>query len=316
MTRVADQGLRYNRFHVVADLLADQGRPANGRNHHRRLRVDPRAPRPVPRVLRERAKDGSVRTGASGQRLLDRRLRQMPPHPDHVQGGQPGRSTAGQRVGLRITSGASSAVIGRPASGSTRRSSQDEHGRSSVTSTVRQGRAACDTDTDGSLHRPGGPPGCPTGCARRKLEAIGWPTTSTGRVPRAAPGVPKDWIAKYQRPVRPRVGRAARAAVCHAAEGARRRSRPRHGADRAFGRDRARWESSLRRRPQEALRAARWRSMPRRFQENCRFEPDRAAFSTRLAETGDLRQHARHLHLRATTAPSLEGTLAGTRSTS
>ena len=58
-----------------SDLLANARRDAHGpQPPHGRVRVDRRVPRPVPRLLGERAEGlRSVRPGASGQRLLDRR---------------------------------------------------------------------------------------------------------------------------------------------------------------------------------------------------------------------------------------------------
>ena len=64
-------------------VLAHPGRPTDRpQPPHGRLRVDRRAPRAVPRLLREPAEGlRSVRAGAPGQRLLDCRVRQVAPDP-------------------------------------------------------------------------------------------------------------------------------------------------------------------------------------------------------------------------------------------
>ena len=103
MTRVAEQGLQLQPLPRHRALLAHPGRPADGpQPPHRRLRVDRRVPRPVPRLLGERAEGlRSVRPGAPGQRLLDRRVRQVAPDPRS----RPGRGRAvrplAERVGIR-----------------------------------------------------------------------------------------------------------------------------------------------------------------------------------------------------------------------
>ena len=78
--RAGSQVQRLPRHRVV---LAYPGRDADGpKPPHGRLRVDRRASRPVPRLLRERAEGlRSVRPRASGQRLLDRRVRQVASDP-------------------------------------------------------------------------------------------------------------------------------------------------------------------------------------------------------------------------------------------
>ena len=62
-------------------VLADAGRAAHGpQPSHGRLRLDRRAARPVPRLHGERAEGlRLIRAGAAGQRLLDRRVRQVAP---------------------------------------------------------------------------------------------------------------------------------------------------------------------------------------------------------------------------------------------
>ena len=84
-------------------LLADPGRPADRpKPPHRRLRVDRGVPRPVSGLLGERAEGlRSVRPGASGQRLLDRRVRQVAPDSRSRPGGGRAVRPLAERVGLR-----------------------------------------------------------------------------------------------------------------------------------------------------------------------------------------------------------------------
>ena len=84
-------------------VLAHAGRPADGpQPPHGRLRVDRRASRPVPRLLRERAEGlRSVRPRASGQRLLDRRVRQVASDPRSRPGCSRAVRPLAERVGIR-----------------------------------------------------------------------------------------------------------------------------------------------------------------------------------------------------------------------
>ena len=84
-------------------LLADPCRAADGpQPPHGRVRVDRRAPGPVPRLLGERAEGlRSVRPGAAGQRLLDRRVRQVAPDPGSRPGGGGAVRPLAERVGIR-----------------------------------------------------------------------------------------------------------------------------------------------------------------------------------------------------------------------
>ena len=105
-------GPQVQQFSRHRALLAYACRPADGpQPSHRRLWVDRRVPRPVPRLLRERAEGlRAVRPGAPGERLLDRRVRQVAPDPRSRPGGSRVRSTAGRTRGGSTASGASSAA--------------------------------------------------------------------------------------------------------------------------------------------------------------------------------------------------------------
>ncbi len=103
MTRVAEQGLTLQPLPRHRALLADARRAAHGpQPSHGRLRLDRRAAGPVPRLHRERAEGlRLVRARAAGQRLLDRRVRQVAPDARP----RPGRGGAvrplAERLGLR-----------------------------------------------------------------------------------------------------------------------------------------------------------------------------------------------------------------------
>ncbi len=103
MTRVAEQGLRYNRFHVVAICSPTRAALLTGRNHHTvGFGSIGEFPGPVPGLLGERAEGlRSVRPRASGQRLLDGRIRQVASDPRSRPGcGRAVRPLA-ERVGIR-----------------------------------------------------------------------------------------------------------------------------------------------------------------------------------------------------------------------
>ena len=112
MTRLAERGSRYNRFHVTALCSPTRAALLTGRNHHTRgVRLDRRASWPVPRLHGHRAEGlRAVRPRAPGQRLQHRRVRQVAsdarPRPGSGRAVRP----LAERAGDSIISGASSAV--------------------------------------------------------------------------------------------------------------------------------------------------------------------------------------------------------------
>ena len=103
-TRVADGGVRYNRFHVTASVLADaRGAAHRSQQPRGRLRVDRRVRGRIPGLLRDRAP--GLRAAAphpSRQRLQHGRVRQVAP--DAGRSARSGRAVrpVAERLGLRL----------------------------------------------------------------------------------------------------------------------------------------------------------------------------------------------------------------------
>ena len=196
MTRVADQGLRYNRFHVTAPALAHPRRPADRpQPPHRRVRVDRRVPGRFP-GYGERAEGLALRSwGLQGNGILDRRVGKWHMTPDHVQGAA-GCSTAASTAGFDHFWG-----FGGEGRASTTAITQDN-------TTLASRRARTPRRTTGRMTSP--------------IEAVRWlhrvraqdqekavvRYDSTG-CSRATPGRARA-EREVPRPVRPRLGRAPR----------------------------------------------------------------------------------------------------------
>ena len=224
MTRVAEQGLSYNRFHVTALCSPTRAALLTGRNHHtRRLRLDRRAARPVPRLHGERAEGlRVVRPRAPGQRLLDRRVRQVAPDARPRAGRGRAVRPLAERVGLRPLLG-----LPRRRGGPVRpgdHAGQHDHRRPG-------GRGRQAVLPAGRPDRPGGALAA-RGARAGPGEAVVHLLLDRLRA-RAAPGRGRV-EREVPRQVRPGLGQAARGDV-RAAEAARRDPAGR-GADAAAGR--------------------------------------------------------------------------------
>ena len=107
LTRVADAGLRYNRFHVTAVCSPTRAATLTGRNHHSvGFGSLGELPGPVPRIHGPAAQElRARREDAAAERLRHLGLRQVAPDPRQRAGpGGPLRPLA-ERVGLRLLLG-------------------------------------------------------------------------------------------------------------------------------------------------------------------------------------------------------------------
>ena len=111
MTRVAEQGLRYNGFHVTALCSPTRAAMLTGRNHHTvGFGSIGEFPGPFPGYSASVPKDCAPFVRAlQGNGYSTAGFGKWHLTPDHVQGAA-GRSTAGRTRGDSIASGASSAA--------------------------------------------------------------------------------------------------------------------------------------------------------------------------------------------------------------
>ena len=108
MTRVANEGLTFDRFHVTALCSPTRAALLTGRNHHRvGFGSIGELPGPFPGYTAAVPKDcAPVRAGFAGQRLQHRWVRKVAYDPrSRAGGGRPVRPVA-ERVGLRSLLGA------------------------------------------------------------------------------------------------------------------------------------------------------------------------------------------------------------------
>ncbi len=217
-TRMAEGGIRYNRFHVTAICSPDaRGAAHRPQQPRRRLRLRGRVRRRLPGLLRHAApRRGAAAPDPARERLRHGRLRQVAPDPRWSAGSRRSVRPLAQRLGLRV-------LLRLPrwrrrAVGHGHRGEPEDHRcRSDVR---RRDRPVLPAGRDGGQdHRvaPWGPrPGCPEAVLRLLLDRL---------QPCAAPRR-RVLGGQVQGQVRPGLGPTARGDL-RASAGARCRARRR-----------------------------------------------------------------------------------------